>query len=280
MRDTRAELLSQAETLVRGRGFAGFSYADLAEAVGIRKASIHHHFPTKVDLGAAWWRPMPTATTPPGGDPRGRAGRPGADRAYGQLYLGGVEQGLGCLCAALAIEGEALPERLRHDIATFFEGILAWLEAVLRAGQADGSVRSGPEPAGARPLRHRHAGGGAADGAAVREPGGVFGDAGGVVDGSQAAEAVNAETVRPQPQAGQVPQPYSPRRGAPALAEIAGVAVLDDQLDQLAPPRSSARPQVCALSSHISGVCSTNRRSMPRFSATCSALIVSSRQSG
>ena len=53
MRDTRAELLIQAETLVRGRGYAGFSYADLAEAVGIRKASIHHHFPTKVDLGAA-----------------------------------------------------------------------------------------------------------------------------------------------------------------------------------------------------------------------------------
>jgi len=72
---------------------------------------------------------------------------PGRIAAYGTLYLGGVEQGLGCLCAALAIEGEALPERLRGDIATFFEGHLAWLEAVLRAGQADGSVRSGPEPA-------------------------------------------------------------------------------------------------------------------------------------
>ena len=42
--------------------------------------------------------------------------------AYGRLYLGGVEQGLGCLCAALAIEGDALPERLRHDIAAFFDG--------------------------------------------------------------------------------------------------------------------------------------------------------------
>ncbi|MDF2600530.1 MAG: hypothetical protein K0Q54_3353 [Methylobacterium brachiatum] len=148
MRDTRAELLNQAETLVRGRGYAGFSYADLAEAVGIRKASIHHHFPTKVDLGAALVAAYADrydaalaairADVPDG---------PGRIAAYGQLYLGGVEQGLGCLCAALAIEGEALPERLRHDIATFFEGHLTWLEAVLRAGQADGSVRSGPEPA-------------------------------------------------------------------------------------------------------------------------------------
>jgi AcrR family transcriptional regulator len=31
-------------------GYSGFSYADIAEVVGIRKASIHHHFPSKVDL--------------------------------------------------------------------------------------------------------------------------------------------------------------------------------------------------------------------------------------
>ena len=34
------------------------------------------------------------------------------------------------------------------------------------------------------------------------------------------------------------------------------------------------------MSRHISGVCSTKRASMPRLSATCSAFIVSSRQSG
>ncbi len=27
-------------------GYNGFSYADIAEVVGIRKTSIHHHFPT------------------------------------------------------------------------------------------------------------------------------------------------------------------------------------------------------------------------------------------
>ena len=148
MRDTRAELLMQAETLVRGRGFAGFSYADLAAAVGIRKASIHHHFPTKVDLGAAlvaaYAARYAAALEAIHRDvPDG----PGRIEAYGRLYLGGVEQGLGCLCAALAIEGEALPERLRRDIAAFFADHLASLETVLRAGQADGSVRGGADPA-------------------------------------------------------------------------------------------------------------------------------------
>jgi TetR/AcrR family transcriptional repressor of nem operon len=51
--DTRALLLQEAETLMRTRGFAAFSYADLSQRIGIRKASIHHHFPTKEALAGA-----------------------------------------------------------------------------------------------------------------------------------------------------------------------------------------------------------------------------------
>mgnify|MGYP006189220491 CR=1 FL=1 len=42
-----------AEHAARSRGFDGFSYGDMAEAIGIRKASIHHHFPTKANLSEA-----------------------------------------------------------------------------------------------------------------------------------------------------------------------------------------------------------------------------------
>jgi hypothetical protein len=56
--------------------------------------------------------------------------------------------------------------------------------------------------------------------------------------------------------------------------------VLPHQLHQRRPAQRVAIAQVCALSIHISGVSITNRLSVPRFSATCSALIVSSRQSG
>jgi AcrR family transcriptional regulator len=51
--DTRERLLRETETLLRTCGYAACSYADLSERVGIRKASIHHHFRTKEDLGAA-----------------------------------------------------------------------------------------------------------------------------------------------------------------------------------------------------------------------------------
>ena len=48
--DTRSDILRQAEFLIRTRGYAAFSYADLAQSAGITKASVHYHFPTKEDL--------------------------------------------------------------------------------------------------------------------------------------------------------------------------------------------------------------------------------------
>lgn len=147
MRDTRSELLMQAEILVRRRGYSGFSYGDLAEAVGIRKASIHHHFRTKEDLAralvaayearydAALDRILEEETN----------GLARID-AYGRLYLSGVEDGLGCLCAALAVELDTLPEAVRDDVAHFFEKHLTWLERVLAKGVADGSLRADLDP--------------------------------------------------------------------------------------------------------------------------------------
>src|SRR3954469_22776526 len=47
---TSDDILACARSLIVAGGYNGFSYADIAEVVGIRKASIHHHFPTKLDL--------------------------------------------------------------------------------------------------------------------------------------------------------------------------------------------------------------------------------------
>ena len=51
--DTSDRLLDAAERLTQTRGFNGFSYRDLEQAIGIKTASIHYHFPTKSDLGVA-----------------------------------------------------------------------------------------------------------------------------------------------------------------------------------------------------------------------------------
>ena len=51
--DTAERIMDVAHQLLVERGFSAFSYADIAEAIQIRKASIHHHFPTKTALVVA-----------------------------------------------------------------------------------------------------------------------------------------------------------------------------------------------------------------------------------
>src|ERR1700748_1574410 len=46
-------ILDAANALLVDRGYSAFSYADIAETVKIRKASIHYHFPTKAGLVVA-----------------------------------------------------------------------------------------------------------------------------------------------------------------------------------------------------------------------------------
>ncbi len=151
--DTRARLLAESEALLRSRGYAGFSYADLASAVGIRKASIHHHFPAKEDLGAALicsyrerydlaLRAISAKT------------QSGAERikAYAGLYLEGFNENKGCLCGVMACERDILPSRLRAGITQFFEEHLRWLETVLEAGIENGTFRKGLDCAAAAKL--------------------------------------------------------------------------------------------------------------------------------
>lgn len=45
-----SEIIRRTNELLASGGYNGFSYADIAELVDVRKASIHHHFPAKADL--------------------------------------------------------------------------------------------------------------------------------------------------------------------------------------------------------------------------------------
>ena len=49
----KQQIVELSADLLREKGFSGFSYQDLAKALGINKASVHHHFAQKVDLGLA-----------------------------------------------------------------------------------------------------------------------------------------------------------------------------------------------------------------------------------
>lgn len=50
MTDTKTKILDVAEELIQSVGVNAMSYKHISDAVGIRKASVHHHFPKKEDL--------------------------------------------------------------------------------------------------------------------------------------------------------------------------------------------------------------------------------------
>ncbi len=51
--DTRLTIMRTARELIQTRSYLGLSFQDLADRVGIRKASLYHHFPSKEALGVA-----------------------------------------------------------------------------------------------------------------------------------------------------------------------------------------------------------------------------------
>jgi TetR/AcrR family transcriptional regulator, transcriptional repressor for nem operon len=50
MIDTKQRILESAMRLIQSRSYAGFSFQDIADEVGIRKASIYSHFRSKEAL--------------------------------------------------------------------------------------------------------------------------------------------------------------------------------------------------------------------------------------
>lgn len=48
--NTRDRILKYSEQLMLSKGYNGFSFMDVAKKIGIKKASMHYHFPTKEDL--------------------------------------------------------------------------------------------------------------------------------------------------------------------------------------------------------------------------------------
>lgn len=134
MASKASEIMDAAERRIREAGYNGFSFRDLAVDVGVKSASVHHHFPTKAALASA------------------------VARRYAEQFLGAVEHepddrlvaawraafrralredGRMCLCGVLGAEVGALPPEVAAEARLFFErGALALARAHGEAGPA------------------------------------------------------------------------------------------------------------------------------------------------
>ena len=153
MLGTRDLLLKEAEALVRTRGFAAFSYADLSDRVGIQKASIHHHFPTKEALGEALIDGyLETFEAALQAVLDREAGTRKRLKRYAEFFSQSMNDGMLPLCGALSAEMSALPKSMQARVRHFFALHLKWLEQVVRAGIAAGELPPGTDIARAAVL--------------------------------------------------------------------------------------------------------------------------------
>ncbi|MFT3760655.1 TetR/AcrR family transcriptional regulator [Thauera sp.] len=144
--DTREALLQAAESLLRSKGYAAFSYADLAQEVGIRKASIHYHFPAKEDLGVAVVEAYVAGVVQTfAGIEAESAALADRLKAFAGLFTAGNRQGRLPLCGALAAEMAVLPERLQILTRRFFLLQIDWLVKVLDEGTRRSEIPRGTD---------------------------------------------------------------------------------------------------------------------------------------
>ena len=142
--DTATRMLDIAERLAQTRGFNGFSYSDIAAELGIAKASLHHHFPTKADLGRALMQRYSDGFEAAlAGIDAGPENAYDKLSRYARLYEDVLTNDRLCLCGMLAAEYSTLPAEMRAQVRRFFEKNEAWLAALVERGRKDKSLRAG-----------------------------------------------------------------------------------------------------------------------------------------
>jgi len=140
---TAGRIIAEGHRLIMSRGYNGFSYADVAEAVGIRKASIHHHFAAKGDLAVAVVETS-RATINAQVEQMAASEADAADqlRIYVRYWERCIIEGAApfCVAAMLAAEMPSLPENVASAVRDHFGDLRKWLAGVLAAGVRQGGV--------------------------------------------------------------------------------------------------------------------------------------------
>src|SRR5260370_21276019 len=120
MTETAERLMDLGEARIREAGSRGFSFRDLAGEMGIKSASVHHHFPTKAGIPAAvarrygdrFFEVVARRDDESGDD---------AIAIYRSAFRSAIERdGRMCLNGVLGAEAGGLPPEVVAEIEMFF----------------------------------------------------------------------------------------------------------------------------------------------------------------
>jgi TetR/AcrR family transcriptional repressor of nem operon len=131
--DSREKILAAAKLVAQARGYNGLNFRDLAEVVGIKAASIYHHFPSKAILAEAvakrYWEDHAAALE---ALLRKSSSPMAALRRYPETFRWALEnENRMCLSSFMAAEYDDLAEEVRKEVQSFADVNVAWLSKVL-----------------------------------------------------------------------------------------------------------------------------------------------------
>lgn len=135
--DTAERIMDVAHRLLVERGFSAFSYADIADTVQIRKASIHHHFPTKTALVVAVLERhrlrMLEAHTMLNEHVASPVDRLKKYVDHWEACIRSMTEPF-CIAALLGAELPSLPEEVQAEVGKHFLCLRRWIETTLAEG--------------------------------------------------------------------------------------------------------------------------------------------------
>ncbi|MFC5448978.1 TetR/AcrR family transcriptional regulator [Paenibacillus aestuarii] len=139
--NTSELILDTAQAIVQQFGFNGFSYAHIAEKIGIKTASIHYYFPNKEDLGEAliarYLKNFIAASVQIDTETDHHLEKL---KKFVLLYSGPVQENCTCLSVMLSSDLATLTEEVREGLANFFSANLTWLQQVFEQGRREGHL--------------------------------------------------------------------------------------------------------------------------------------------
>lgn len=143
---TYDKILHLTDTLIQQRGFLGFSYADLERDIGIRKASIHHHFPGKTDLGLAYCEYKIAVFDQLDAALHDIA--PGVQRlrAYFNAFADCADRGEMCGVYAMLSDSHQFPPELQKAVSRLAQTEMLILKDILASGQESGELGLAASP--------------------------------------------------------------------------------------------------------------------------------------
>ena len=141
---SKEAILAAARRTAQAHGYSGLNFRDLADEVGIKAASIYHHFPSKADLGAAVARRYWENTAADLDSMLAETLDPVRSlHQYPDIFRKSLEaDNRMCLCSFMSAEYDDLPEAVKKEVQTFADVNVAWLSKVLSAAAVVNSGES------------------------------------------------------------------------------------------------------------------------------------------